>query len=450
MNRIKRGMQLPIAGAPEQVVGSAQPSRSAAILGCDYVGMKPTMLVAEGDRVKLGQPLFSDKKDPDVIYTSPGCGVVRAINRGYQRRLLSVVIDLDGDEQVELNAYSSSELRSLSREQVVSDLVTSGLWTSLRVRPFSKVASPSKQPLALFINGMDTNPLATNPAIVLGDRVDDFVRGVNVLSKIPSSSTFLCVDAEVKALVAGSQFDSSVKIEEFAGPHPAGLSGTHIHTLAPAGLSRQIAYVNYQDVIAIGKAFSTGILDMSRVIALAGPQVRAPRLVRSRIGASLDELCAGELSGNDNRVVSGSVLGGRKAEGAEAYLGRYHLQVTALREGRDRPFLGYLSLGKNRHSVMGIYLSSFFKTGPLPLSTSAQGSDRAMVPIGAYEKVMPLDILPTQLLRALIVGDIETAMNLGALELDEEDLALCSYVCPGKYEYGTILRQNLTRIEKEI
>lgn len=449
MNRIKRGMQLPLAGAPEQVIAGVQAPRSLAILGQDYVGMKPTMLVAEGDRVKLGQPLFSDKKNPEVIYTSPGCGVVSAINRGYQRRLLSLVIELEGDEQVELKSYTSAELPSLSRDQVVEDLVQSGLWTALRVRPFSKVPTPSEQPVSLFINSMDTNPLAANPSLVIAERVEDFARGVNILSKIPAGETFLCLDASVKAVIASCKFNANVRVEEFSGPHPAGLSGTHIHTLSPAGMSKQVAYINYQDVIAVGKLFATGVLDTSRVISLAGPQVTAPRLIRSRLGVNLDELCAGELKGNDNRIISGSVLGGRKAEGSEAFLGRYHSQVTVIREGRDRPLFGYLSPGKNRHSVMGIYISSFFKSEPLPLSSSAQGSDRAMVPIGAYEKVMPLDILPTQLLRALIVGDIESAISLGALELDEEDLALCSYVCPGKYEYGTLLRDNLTRIEKE-
>lgn len=449
MNRIKRGMQLPISGAPEQTIGSAQASRSVAVLGCDYIGMKPTMLVAEGDRVKLGQPLFSDKKNPDVIYTSPGCGIVSSINRGHQRRLLSVSIDLDGDDQETFTSYSSSELAELSREQLIANLVQSGLWTALRVRPFSKVPRPDSQPLALFINGMDTNPLAADPVVVLAERLEDFTRGVNALAKLPSQAIYLCVDDAVRKLIASSKFAASVQIETFTGPHPAGLSGTHIHTLEPAGMSREIAYVNYQDVIAIGKLFATGELDVERVIALAGPQVTAPRLVRSRLGANLEELTAGELTGNDNRVISGSVLGGRAARGAEAYLGRYHLQVSVLREGRDRPMFGYLSPGKNRHSVMGIYLTSFFGSAPLPLSTSAQGSDRAMVPIGAYEKVMPLDILPTQLLRALIIGDIESAINLGALELDEEDLALCSYVCPGKYEYGTLLRDNLARIEKE-
>ena len=449
MNRIKRGMQLPLSGAPEQVIGSAQTPRSVALLGCDYVGMKPTMLVAEGDRVKLGQPLFSDKKNPDVIYTSPGCGTVSGINRGYQRRFLSVSIDLDGDEQESLNSYSASEIAELSREQITADLLKSGLWTSLRVRPFSKVPRPESQPLALFINGMDTNPLAADPAVVLADRLDDFARGVNLLAKLPAQKTFLCVDQTTRELLAPCKLAASVQLETFSGPHPAGLSGTHIHTLAPAGMSREIAYINYQDVIAIGKLFATGELDTERVIALAGPQVTAPRLVRSRLGANLDELSAGELIGSDNRLISGSVLSGRAAAGVEAYLGRYHQQVSVLREGRDRPMFGYLSPGKDRHSVMGIYLTSFFKSAPLPLSTSAQGSDRAMVPIGAYEKVMPLDILPTQLLRALIIGDIEAAINLGALELDEEDLALCSYVCPGKYEYGTLLRDNLARIEKE-
>ena len=195
--------------------------------------------------------------------------------------------------------------------------------------------------------------------------------------------------------------------------------------------------------------FATGELDTERVISLAGPQVLEPRLLRSRLGANLDEMVAGELKPQESRVISGSVLGGAKAAGVEAYLGRYHQQVSVLREGRERPLLGYLSPGVNRHSVMGIYVSSLTKNKRFPLSTSTQGSERAMVPIGAYEKIMPLDILPTQLLRALLVGDIESAQNLGALELDEEDLGLCSYVCPGKYEYGPILRDNLTRIEKE-
>ncbi|PCJ28665.1 MAG: NADH:ubiquinone reductase (Na(+)-transporting) subunit A [SAR86 cluster bacterium] len=449
MIRIKRGLNLPISGEPEQLAGKAQATRSVALLGCDYIGLKPTMLVAQGDRVKLGQPLFRDKKNPSVIFTSPACGVVATINRGTQRKLLSVVIELDGDDQVPLHSYSDSQLNSLSRQCIVDDLLLSGLWTSLRTRPYSKVPDPEVVPHTLFINAMDTNPLAANPVVVMKAQVEDFVLGANLLSSLADGKTYVCVDRKVDALLKQKEFTDKIVVQEFRGPHPSGLTGTHIHCIEPAGVGKQVWSINYQDVIAIGKLFASGQLCMDRIISLAGPQVTEPRLITTRIGANLDEISVGELEPHESRLISGSVLGGRTAAGVECYLGRYHLQVSVLREGRERPLFGYLSPGANRHSVMGIYISGIYKDKRHAMSTSTQGSSRAMVPIGAYEKVMPLDILPTQLLRALIVGDIESAQNLGALELDEEDLALCSYVCPGKYEYGPILRDNLTLIEKE-
>jgi len=449
MIRIKRGLDLPISGAPQQLIGSAQSARSVALLGCDYVGMKPTMAVSEGDRVKLGQPLFSDKKNPAVSYTSPGCGVVSAINRGRKRRLLSVIVDLDGDEQVELNSYSTAQLDELPRQTMVDDLLRSGLWTALRTRPFSKVPNPQDTPHSLFVNAMDSNPLAADPSVVLAPQLSDFVCGVNLLSRLPQQKLYLCVDQKVREQISGEPLAENVQLEEFRGPHPAGLAGTHIHYLQPAGVGREVWTLNYQDVIAIGKLFATGQLSTQRTISIAGPQVSEPRLITTRLGVNLEQLTAGELKPHESRLISGSVLGGRKAAGVECYLGRYHLQVSVLREGRERPLMGYLSPGANRHSATGIYISSLFKDRRHAMSTSTQGSPRAMVPIGVYETIMPLDILPTQLLRALIVGDIEAAQNLGALELDEEDLALCSYVCPGKYEYGPILRENLSLIEKE-
>lgn len=449
MIRIKRGLDVPLAGEPKQHLGEARRVRTVAVLGRDYIGMKPTMLVAEGDRVKLGQDLFSDKKNPSVNYTSPGAGVVSSINRGHQRAFLSIIIELDGEEEETFASYTSAQAEDLDQQAIKDNLIASGLWTALRTRPFSKVPDPDTEPYALFINAMDTNPLAADPDCIIDGKQEDFILGVKLLSKLASNGTHLVLGAKDSLGLRDKSYGDSVRVSQFYGPHPAGLPGTHIHTLEPAGPNKHIWTINYQDVIAIGKLFTTGRLSVERVISLAGPQVVEPRLVKTRVGASLDELLAGELVGNETRIVSGSVLGGRKAEGVQAYLGRYHLQVTALREGRERPFMGYLSLGANRHSAMGIYISQFFKGRKFALSTSTQGSDRAMVPIGAYEKIMPLDMLPTQLLRALIVGDIETATNLGALELDEEDLALCSYVCPGKYEYGPILRDNLTRIEKE-
>jgi Na+-transporting NADH:ubiquinone oxidoreductase subunit A len=453
MIRIKRGLDLPIAGTPEQVVADSLRSRSVALLGADYVGMKPTMQVQLGDKVRVGQILFNDKKNPRVCYTAPASGTVSAINRGYQRRLLSLVIDTDEGEQEAFEQYpiyDSEKLEGLAREQVVESLLKSGLWTAMRQRPFSKVADPELTPRALFINAMDSNPLAVDPDLVIADELMAFVDGVKVLSNLPQEKLYLCYGSADKATLSQQNYPSNVVLQQFKGPHPAGIPGTHIHYLRPAGVNTAVWYLNYQDVIAIGKLFTRGELCMERIISLAGPQVNKPRLIRTQVGANLDEIVIGEMKPHETRIISGSVLSGRHAHGAQSYLGRYHLQVSAVREGRERPLLGYLSPGANRHSVMGIYISSFYdKARRFAMSTSTQGSERAMVPIGAYEHIMPLDILPTQLLRALVVGDLETAQNLGALELDEEDLALCSYVCPGKYDYGPILRDNLTRLEKE-
>lgn len=444
MIKIKRGLDLPITGAPTQRIEAGRPVRSVAVIGFDYHGMKPTMQVQVGDRVKLGQVLFSDKKTLGVHYTAPAAGVVSAIHRGEKRVLQSVVIDIDGDEQETFAQYPASQLDSLSSEQVRENLQQSGLWTALRARPFSKVPAIDATPSSIFVTAIDTHPLAADPAVIIAEHAADFENGLKVLGNL--AKVFLCkADG---ASVAGEKL-AKVQTESFSGPHPAGLPGTHIHFLDPVSASKSVWTINYQDVIAVGKLFTTGQLWMERVVSLAGPVVEKPRLVRTRVGASLDELTAGELQPGYNRVVSGSLLGGRTAHGAFAYLGRYHLQVSCLREGNDREMLHYLRAGVNKHSVLNIFVSKLMGAKKFAFSTTTNGSPRAMVPVGNYEEVMPLDILPTQLLRSLIVGDTEVAQKLGCLELDEEDLALCTYVCAGKYEYGPILRDNLTRIEKE-
>jgi len=256
---------------------------------------------------------------------------------------------------------------------------------------------------------------------------------------------FVCTGKDADLNVSGE----SIEQHGFSGPHPAGLAGTHIAKLYPASLSRVVWTVGYQDVIAIGKLFTSGKLYVDRVVSIGGPQVSEPKIVRTRLGASLADLTEGNLKDGENRIVSGSVLSGRNAKGAYAYLGRYDVQITVLAESTERPMLHYVQAGKNRFSALPIYISRFMGKKAWDFSTTTNGSERAMVPIGAYEQIMPLDILPTQLLRSLIVGDTASAQELGVLELDEEDLALCTFVCPGKYEYGPILRDNLSRIEKE-
>lgn len=444
MIKIKRGLDLPISGSPQQRIEPSRPVRSVAVLGCDYHGMKPTMAVQAGDRVKLGQVLFSDKKNPGVHFTAPGAGVVAAVHRGEQRVLQSVVIDLEGDEAVEFARYQAAELGSLEPQEVRDNLQQSGLWAALRTRPYSKVPAVDALPSSIFVTAIDTQPLAADPAVVVAERADDFANGLTVLARL--ARVFLCKAAGV-ALPGEAQ--ANVQAAEFAGVHPAGLPGTHIHFLDPVGVGKSVWQIGYQDVLAIGALFTSGRLNPERVVALAGPVVDRPRLLRTRLGASLDELVAGELHPGSNRVISGSVLGGRTSHGAFAFLGRYHVQVSCLHEGRERELLHYLRAGVNKHSVLNIFVSKLLGEKKLAMDTSTNGSPRAMVPVGNYEAVMPLDILATQLLRYLIVGDTEMAQKLGCLELDEEDLALCTYVCAGKYEYGPILRDNLTRIEKE-
>ena len=448
MIEVKKGLDLPITGAPEQRIEDAQPVRHVAILGTDYVGMKPTMEVQEGDKVKLGQLLFTDKKIDGVRFTAPAGGEVVAINRGEKRRLLSVVIKVDENEEaITFASHDRGALGQLDRQAVVDQLVESGLWTALRTRPFSRTPAIDSVPADIFVTAVDTHPLSADPAFIINENAQAFEDGLKVLTRLTEGNVFLCTGAN--ASIPGGDV-SGVKTESFAGPHPAGLVGTHIHYLSPVALHKKVWHIGYQDVIAFGKLFVEGKLDTSRIVAVGGPRAEKPRILRTRVGASTQELLAGEvIKPDDTRVISGSVFSGAAAEGKLTYLGRFHNQISLLEEGNKRTFMGWLSLGANRHSVMGIYLSKFKGLSNYAPTTSTNGSERAMVPVGNYERVMPLDIMPTQLLRSLIVGDIEVAMQLGCLELDEEDLALCTYVCPGKYEYGPILRDNLTMIEKE-
>jgi len=447
MFRIRKGLDLPITGAPAQDIDTGPAVNRVALVGDDYIGMKPKMAVQVGDSVKLGQLLFEDKKTPGVRFTSPGCGKVVALNRGAKRKFESIVIELEGEEEETFQSFSGSELDNLDRHKVQDMLIQSGMWTVLRTRPYSKVPAPDSAPHSIFVAAMDTNPLAGDPAAIIKERAEDFGNGLKILSRLTDGSVFVCKRSGADIPGDGT---ANVSMQEFAGPHPAGLAGTHIHFLDPVSDQKTVWSINYQDVIAVGRLFTTGRLYLERVISLAGPAVKNPRLIRTRVGASIDELVEGELSLDKVRVISGSVLSGRQASGGYAFLGRSHLQVSAIAEGRKRDFLGWALAGFNRYSVKALYASALFGRGRrVDFSSSAEGNRRAMVPIGSYEKVMPLDINPPYFLRSLIIGDTEKAQELGCLELDEEDLALCAFVCPGKYNYGPMLRDVLTHIEKE-
>ena len=456
LHTVKKGLDLPITGAPEQRIDSPKLVTKVAIAAQDYVGLKPTMFVEEGHEVVRGQSLMEDKKNPGVVYTAPGAGRVVAVNRGKKRALLSVVIELNERERngqpsdedfVAFESYKGSDVSTLNRDDIQDLMVESGMWTCLRTRPYSKVPVLDRDPDAIFVTAVDSNPLAPDVDVVIEGHEDDFRLGLNCVAKLTSGTTFVCVAPGSKVPVSTQQ---GIRYEEFAGKHPCGTVGYHIHTLRPVNREREVWHLHYQDVIALGRLFRTGRLDVERVISLAGPQVNNPRLIRTRWGASLEELCAGELKEGENRTINGSVWSGRTAVGdVVGYLGRFAHQVSVLREGREREFIGWLTPGVERFSTLNIYVSRLLSGKRFDFTTSTNGSERAMVPIGTYEEVMPFDLLPTFLLRALAAKDVEKAEELGVMELDEEDLALCTFVCPGKYEYGPLLRTMLTDIEKE-
>ncbi len=453
LHKIRKGLRVPVTGEPDQAIEPSRMIRQVALLGDDYVGLRPTMHVSVGDHVRRGQLLFEDKKRPGVRFTAPGSGQVAAIHRGDRRRFLSLAIDLSRDERerrgdaVAFGAFSGRHPSGLGGEAVRELLVESGLWTAIRARPFSRVADPATRPSSIFVTAIDTDPLAPDVDVVL-DRVHGpFERGVAALTRLTDGPVHICT-------APGSRLPApegeQVRHQEFAGVHPAGTPGLHIHLLDPVDRNTLVWHVGYQDVVAIGRLFDTGELNVDRVVSLAGPGHPSPRLVRTRLGASIADLLVDNALEDGIRVVSGSLLSGRSAAGdVDGFLGRYHRQVCLLREGRDRELLGWLAPGLRKFSASRSFLSTLFRRRQLALTTGTNGSRRAIVPIGLYEKVMAMDLLPTPLLRALVMRDVERAEELGCLELDEEDLALCTFVCPSKLDYGASLRDVLTTLETE-
>lgn len=447
MYRIRKGLDLPIEGSPSSELDETKSVGEVAILGSDYVNMRPTMLVKIGDQVKIGQPVFECKRQLGVIYTAPAAGEIIGLNRGQRRVFQSVAIRPDDrEEQIEFTHYQSTSPENANETNVRNLLLESGLWSSFRTRPYSKNPSSDEKPNSIFVNSMDTNPLALDPMVVISQYAGDFANGLRIISKLTDGTTFVC-HQEGKKLPAVS---GNIQLNSFSGPHPSGNAGTHIHFLDPVSANKTVWTINYQDVIAIGKLFTTGRLWVERIISMAGPQIKSPRLIKTRLGASINDLVSGELLNEDNvRVISGSILSGFEAKGPFAYLGRYHNQISALEEGHRREFLGWAGAGGNKFSIKPSFVSSLSPSKKFSFTTSTEGSFRAMIPTGNYEKVMPLDILPTQLLRALVTKQTDLAQQLGCLELEEEDLALCTFVDHGKVDYGPILRENLTQIDEE-
>lgn len=412
--RIRGGLDMAFEGAPHQTVRAAAPLSSVAISGRDFPGVRPKFKVETGDHVGAGQSVFVDRKRPDIAFTSPVSGSVTAINRA-GHSLDTIVIHIDGDE-----AKSFSGLHPDSPETGRRLLLESGLWPAFVTRPFGRIPDPDAVADALFVTAIDTHPLAPDPKIAIGLHADQFRQGLDLLKLLTNGPVFVChAPGPLPVLPA----DDRIRPVAFAGRHPAGLAGTHIHHLMPVGTGRTVWQIGYQDVIAIGHLVSTGKLWSDRIVSLAGSGIRNPALAIVKRGASLDDLLAGALTNHPSKVLSGPPLTGREA----GFLGFYHNQVTVMAQDglADRGIL----------------------TGLRNLLRDRLGS--AIIPNEVFERALPLDILPVPLLRALCIGDGETAGGLGCLELLEEDVALLSHLCTSGNDYGVLLRAVLDELAED-
>lgn len=457
LHTVRRGFDIRLAGAPEadgRAPETRIPSR-LALLGADYPGMRPTMRVRIGDSVSRGATLFEDKKTPGVRFAAPVAGRVAALHRGERRVFVSLVLELSPEERSGRGGtgrapagWTGRHPDALGDDAVRDLLLESGEWTAIRARPFGRVAHPERRPRAVFVSATDTAPLAPDPVAAVAGRETDLRWGVAALSRLTAGPVFVC-SRRGRRLDVGE--GERIRHEEFSGPHPAGTPGLHIHRLAPARRGAEAWHLDAQDLASIGRLFRAGAGDGFRVVTLGGPPVRRPGLLRVPLGASAGDLAAPDLEpGAERRVISGSLLAGRTAAGEETgYLGRYHRQVTVLDEDRRRRFLGWLAPGLGALSVSRGFLSALRPGRPSRLTTGMHGSRRAIVPVGAYERVMAFDIPPVMLLRALLMEDLGRAEELGVLELLEEDLGLLTFACPAKNDYAPALRRVLDALEKE-
>jgi len=444
--RLKKGLDIKLKGGAGKVLAGEAVSRLYGVKPIDFPGLTPKLNVREGDKVLAGSALFHDKLRPEVLFTSPVSGTVLFINRGDRRKLLEIVVEKEGNEFVD---FGKADPAGLTREKIKETLLKSGLWPSVRQRPYNVVANPLDVPDAIFISGFDTAPLAPDYNFVMDNSPEaSFRTGIAALRKLTDGKINLILNGK------GSNSDllknaSGVEISYFSGPHPAGNVGVQIHHISPINKGDKIWTVNFQDVLAVGRLFEEGVYRNDRIIALTGSEVQNAQYYTIRSGASISSIVKENVIQGNLRYISGNVLTGTKIE-PDGFLGYYDSQVTVIPEGNYYEFFGWMMPGFNKFSFSKTFASSILPQKNYIFDTNLHGGERAFVMTGQYEKVVPMDIYPMQLLKAILAEDIEMMENLGIYEIAEEDFALCEYICPSKIEIQSIVRKGLDLMIREM
>ena len=443
--RLKKGLNINLIGEAEKVYASVKSTDNYVVKPTDFHGLTPKLAVKVGDRVKAGTTLFFDKYNDKVNFSSPVSGEVTAIERGAKRKILAVVIKADAEIAYEDFAIASSD--SLSREQIIDSMLMAGVWPFVRQKPYDIIANPIDMPKSIFISAFNTAPLTIDNDFALYGMDELFQKGLDYIVKLTSGKTHLNIDGNTNPSKVFTDA-KGVEINKITGAHPAGNVGVQMHHIDPINKGEVVWYLEPQDVISIARLFTEGKYDISRIIALAGPQVVKPRYYRIISGASIANLLVDNLKGGDNRIISGDVLTGQQID-ENGTLGFYHTTITVIEEGKEQEFLGWILPGTHKFSASKTFLSWLNPSKKYALNANMHGEERAYVMTGEYEKVLPMDIYPTQLIKACMIEDIELMENLGIYEVSPDDLALCEFVCTSKIEVQSIIRHGLDLVRKE-
>jgi Na+-transporting NADH:ubiquinone oxidoreductase subunit A len=444
--KLKKGLDIRIKGVAEKILIPEVQSALYSVKPEEFPGLIPKLRVKTGDKVSAGSPLFQDKMRPDILFTSPVSGKVVSIIRGDRRKLLEIVIEKEGDEFID---FGMADTAGLTRAKIKKALLISGLWPSIRQRPYHIIADPEDVPKAIFISGFDTAPLAPDYNFIMENSPEAFFHtGLSVLKKL--------TDGNINMILNGKKNSSEflkktpdVEISYFSGPHPAGNVGVHIHHMDPVNKGEVVWFINIQDIIAIGRLFDEGIFEHERIVALTGSEVLKPAYYKVRSGISVSELVKDNVKPGKLRYISGNVLTGRRIE-TDGCLGYYDSQFSVIPEGDYFEFFGWMSPGITKFSFSRTFLSSLIPWKNYRMDTNLHGGERAFVMTGQYERVVPMDIYPMQLLKAILAEDIDLMENLGIYEIAEEDFALCEFICPSKIEIQSMVRKGLDLMVREM
>lgn len=442
---INKGVDIKLLGDAEKTIVDLNAKRFA-IKPTDFIGCFPKMLVQEGDTVKTGSPLFYDKYRDNIKFSSPVSGKVVSLVRGAKRKLLEIIIESDGKgESVD---FGSKNIENLEKEEIISKMLESGIWPLIRQRPYSIIAESTADPKAIFVSAFSSVPLAPDFDLIVHGQGEAFQAGLDVLAKLTSGKVHLNIDSKntTSKVFLNAK---NVQINGFTGPHPAGNVSVHVNRVDPLNKGEIIWYAGPQEVISIGKFFLNGKVDSKRVFAFAGSEVNNPKYYKTYIGACITNMTSGNIKGDNNRFISGDVLSGEKIY-KDGFMGYYHYMATIIPEGNYHEFFGWILPGLKKFSVSGTFISKLFKNRKYRLNTNLHGGERAMVMTGRYEKVFPFDIYPMQLIKAIMVEDIDLMEQLGIYEIDDEDFALCEVIDTSKTELQKIVREGLDLMRKEM